>query len=384
MRSLLRRTAGPPTAPSRPATAPVRSAAVSMVLVVALTATGYAPDAASAQTATWYIATYTNDLLVWDEASEEIVDRITMEHFIPTRVVASEDRTRLYVQDATSEHIEVVDLATRRAIEDHTLSHDSVTVRIGGFAPHPSDERAVVMAKRYTKRIDRYVVEGPFLWEYDLTTRQVTDTIPWPDGEVYDRGVGFRYAPDGETLYFFTDDIVVVDAETYEEIDRWEISQPLEPGLGRPGFGVLPGTYDEAGVSTGIFRMLDPIQNRRMMGIAEVRLADEEVDFYTLGPAEPVGSFTLAPGGEKAYALYTTIGAYEFWEFDLVGQRVARKVPFPGRPRMSLQVSADGERLFVFQAGNTIDVYDADTFQLLRTVAFDEDMIGVAIIPEEQ
>lgn len=340
----------------------------------------HAPATAQA-TATWYIATYTNDVLVWDEASEEVVDRITMSNFIPTRVLVSEDETRLYVQEASGERIEVVDLESREPIDELTLSHDSVTVRIDGFAPHPSNEKAVLFVKRYTKKIDRYEVEGPFLLEYDMTDHEVTDTIPWPDDEPRDRGVGFRYSPDGDLLYFFVEDIIAVDADSYDEVDRWEISRPLEPGLGNTGFGVFPGTYDEAGVSTGIFRVRDPIQNRSMMGVAEVRLADQEVDFYTLGPSEPVSSFTLAPSRDKAYALYSTIGEYQIWEFDLEGRRVARKHPFAGRPRMSLQVSADGERLFIYRAGNTIDVHDAQTFERLRTVAFDEDMIGVAVVP---
>lgn len=339
---------------------------------------------ASAQTATWYIATYTNDVLVWDEASEEVVDRIAMNNFIPTRVLVSDDKTRLYVQEASGQKMEVVDVAAREVIDEITLSRDNVTVRIDGFEPHPSNERAVLMVKRYTALVDRYEVEGPFLLEYDLRTKEVTDTIPWPDDEPRDRGVGFQYSPDGEILYFFVEDIIAVDADSYEEVDRWEISQPLEPGLGRPGFGVQPDTYDVPGVATGLFRMQDPIQNRSMMGIAEVRLAEQEVDFYTLGPSEPVSSFTMAPNREKAYGLYTTIGGYEFWEFDLANRAVSRKVPFAGRPRMSLQVSADGERLLIYRAGNTIDVYDAGTFEHLRTVSFDEDMIGVAIVPGDR
>lgn len=361
-----------------------RIAQVTLVAVVALAGLGVAPSPATTQTATWYIATYTNDVLVWDEATEEVVDRITMRNFIPTRIQLNESRTRLYVGEASGERVEVVDLESREAVDEITLSHDSVTVRINSFAPHPSDERAVMMVKRYTGLVDRYVVEGPFLLEYDLAAKEVTDTIPWPDDEPRDRGVGFRYSPDGETLYFFVEDIIAVDAETYDEIDRWEISEPLEPGLGRSSFGVSPGTYDAEGVATGLYRMRDPIQSRGMMGIAEVRLADQEVDFYTLGPSEPVGSFTLAPSRDRAYALYSSIGRYEFWEFDLEGRRVARKVPFSGRPRMSLQVSADGERLFIYRAGNTIDVFDAASFEHLRTVAFDEDMIGVAIVPGER
>ena len=46
----------------------------------------------------------------------------------------------------------------------------------------------------------------------------------------------------------------------------------------------------------------------------------------------------------------------------------------------------DGTKLYVHIAGNTIDVYDAETFSLLRTVEFDEDMtLGYrAIIPQNE
>jgi hypothetical protein len=49
---------------------------------------------------------------------------------------------------------------------------------------------------------------------------------------------------------------------------------------------------------------------------------------------------------------------------------------------MGLQVSADGLKLYIHVAGNTIDVYDSSTFEFLRTVTFDEDMTGVAVIPQ--
>ena len=356
-------------------TGPVRCACA-LVLLAAITPATLAAQAG----ARWYIGTYSNDLLVWDEASEQVVDRIEMRNFIPTGITLSEDMSRLYVREASGQVIEIVDVAAGEVIDDFTLSHDSVTVRINGFAPHPSGDRAVMEVMRYTKHVDRFTIEGPFVLEYDLRAKQVSDTVPLPDDE-QPGNVGFRYAPDGGTLYMFADDIVAVDAETYEEIDRWEISRPIEPGLGQTSFGVFSGTYDEPGVSTSLFRMTDPTQNRRMMGISRVRLSEQEVDFFTLGPAEPVGRFVLAPGGEKAYALLSEIGRYEFWEFDLVNERVSRRQPFEGRPRMGLQISADGSKLYVHVAGNTLDVYDSSTFELLRTVELDEDMTGVAIIP---
>ena len=339
------------------------------------------PLAAQAD-ARWYIATYSSHMLVWDEASEEVVGRIDMRHRIPTTVVMNEKQDRLYVKEATERTIEVVDLERGEVVDEYTLSEGNVTVRIKSFAAHPSDERAALFVKRYTKHRDRYQVEGPFILEYDLTTKTVTDTIPWPDGEQVEN-IDFKYSPDGETLYLFTDDIIAVDAETFEEVDRWQISDPLEPGLGRGSFGVSPGTYDEDGVATSLYRVTDPAQNRRMMGIARVRLSEKEVDFYTLGTSEPLTAFTVAPGGEKAFALYSEIGRYEFWEFDLVNRRVAQRVPFDGRPRMRLQVSADGEKLYIFEAGNTIDIYDSSSFEYLRSVTFDEDMtyLGIAVIP---
>jgi DNA-binding beta-propeller fold protein YncE len=314
---------------------------------------------AAQETARWYIGTYSNDLLVWDEASEQIVDRIGMNNFIPSGITVSESQNRLYVREARAETIEIVDLERNAVIDEFTLSERNVTVRINSFAPHPSDEKAVLFVRRHTKLRDRYVVEGPFILEYDLRSKQVTDTIPWPDGQKREN-VSFRYSPDGETLYFFTDHIIAVDADTYEEVDRWKISDPLEPGLGRTSFGTNSDTYDEPGVATS---------------------PEKEVDFFTVGPSESMRGFALAPGGKKAYSLLSLVGRYEFWEFDLETRRVSRQQPFAGRPRMGIRVSADGEKLYIFVAGNTIDIYDIHTFEYLRSVTLDEDMTGTAVIP---
>ena len=52
------------------------------------------------------------------------------------------------------------------------------------------------------------------------------------------------------------------------------------------------------------------------------------------------------------------------------------------RPRMTLGVSADGEHLFIYNAGNTIDVYDAETFDYIKQIVFDEDTTFEVMIPE--
>jgi hypothetical protein len=68
------------------------------------------------------------------------------------------------------------------------------------------------------------------------------------------------------------------------------------------------------------------------------------------------------------------VGKYEFWSFDLANRKLGPKAEFPGRPRMSLKVSSNGKLLYVHQAGNTIDVYDASNYKYQRTITLDADM----------
>ena len=198
-------------------------------------------------------------------------------------------------------------------------------------------------------------------------------TIPWPKGEERE-GVGMRFSPDGKLLYFFGDEILAYDTTDFKQVDKWDLSRPLEEGLGRLNFGFPEDLNEETGFYTSIFNMQDPVQNRRIMGIARVNLAKKNVDFFALGPATGVGSFTLAPGRQWGYGLHSEIGKYEFWSFDLANHKLGRRRSSPGGPRMSLKTSSNGKVLYIYSAGNTIDLYEAGTYKYLRTITLDADM----------
>jgi hypothetical protein len=119
--------------------------------------------------------------------------------------------------------------------------------------------------------------------------------------------------------------------------------------------------------------MTDPVQNRQMMGIARVNLVAKSIDFFTIGPQQNVGSFALAPDRKLAYGLSQQIGRYEFWTFDLEGRRLMNKSEFKGRPRMNLRASSNGKLLYIYNAGNTIDLYEAASYRYLRTITLDGD-----------
>jgi len=322
--------------------------------------------------ATIFVAAYDKAVHVIDEATMQVVDKIETTTGIPGDLLLSHDRKRFYVLEVQFEHVEVIDIETRQSIDAFTLSEGDVKVRINGLVVHPDETYALITVQEYVNRTDRFEVSDSKLLQYDLQTHEVMREIPWPD-EQQRRGAGMMFSPDGSHVYFFSRDILVLETEDFTEVDKWEISQPMEPGLGRFTPPLNASLYEEEGFFTGLFRMTDPVQGRRMMGIARVNLAARDVDFYMLGPSEPVG-FSLAPDRTKAYGLYSSgIGKHEFWTFDLVAHRVSSKRPFEGRPRMSLEVSSNGEQLYVYNAGNTIDVYDAATYRFIRRLELDAD-----------
>ena len=338
-------------------------------------------DAVSGGNGTFYTGGYQGDIHVIDERTLELVDRIETRHEIIGRFTISPNRKRLYVWDGHGINIEVIDLAERRSVDSFNLTDVDPWFRIRGLSVNPQETYALIVGKSRTKLLDRFEIGPNTIIRYDLQRHEVRDTIPWPDGHVRERGASFMFSPDGSLVYYQAEDMIVLESENFAEVDRWRISDEVEPGLGTVRPPLTESYYEEPGLFTGLVRVTDPINNRRMMGIARVNLAEKEMDFYTLGPNRPVSRFALAPGGKKAWALYTEIGHYEFWAIDLEEGRVTEQVRFDGRSRMGLTVSTNGELLYIHVAGNTIDVYDSETYEHLKTVDVGTDMIGWALVP---
>jgi hypothetical protein len=330
---------------------------------------------------TFYVGTYAKDVLVIDEGTFEVRDTIPVAVGIPYRMTLSTDRKRIYVTEPYMEKVEVLDLAARRSLGQFTLSTPGTQVRIWAMNVDPLDRFAVLLVKSYTRKLDRFEIGPPTLLRYDLATRQVTDTIPWPQGQQRENAQ-IIFSPDGRSMYFFSaDDVLVYDTETLRQVDRWELGRTLyEEGLGRIGAGFGTDIYEEPGFYTGLFRVTEPVNRRALMGVARVDLVNRSLDWYPLGPSESVG-FSLAPGRTRAYGIHNEIGNYEFWTFDLGNRRVESKVRFDGRPRMGLMVSSNGSQLYIGVAGSTIDRYDARTFQLLGTFDMGADMTRWILVP---
>ena len=359
----------------------MRTFVFAIALLLAAGAASQPTSELTGGTGTIYVGAFPSRVLVVDEATEQVVDEITMTlDGPPSDLLLSQDRNRLYMRDRTFEQIEVIDLQTRTTINTLTLSEGATKVRIRDFMVSPDERYVVLLLDAATKEIDRFAIAPRRLVQLNLATHEIIREIPWPDEE--ERvSVNMLFSPEGDLLYLFGDEILALETESFDVVDRWELSRIEEPGLGRFNFGFRPEPNEAPGFYSGIFRVQDPVQNRRLMGIARINLAEREVDFYTLGPDQPLSSFVVAPGREKAYAILSRIGHYEFWTFDLMGRRVENRQVIEGRPRMGLRPSTNGQLLYVHQAGATIDLYEASTYRHLRTIQLAGDMTNLLVVP---
>ena len=318
-----------------------------------------------------YIGTYAGTVQIFDEATETKTGEIKLQIGIPRALTLSQSRQKFYVLDAATEKIEIVDIPTRTTLSTFTLSEGNKKVRIRGFQVDPLERFLILLTRSATKQIDRYEISDIAMQFYDLAQKKITRTIPWPRGEEREF-VNIRFSPDGKLLYFFGDDVLILETTNFTEVDTWPLSRPIEPGLGRVNFGSVDDFNDDPGFFTGLFTTQDTIQNRRIMNLGRVNLVAKTIDLTPIGPAEGI-SFAMAPDRKKAWGLMQQIGRYEVWAFDVAQKKLISRTPFDGRPRMALRVSSNGKLLYVYQAGATIDVFDSTSYKKLRTIEMNAD-----------
>jgi len=272
----------------------------------------------------------------------------------------------------------VIDIATRQTIDTFTLSEPDRHVRALAYEVDPQHRYMVAVARTATRLADRFEIGQAVFIQYDLKEHKIVRTVPWTsDPEPHYYFVALRFSPDGKLLYVFSNEILVCDAATLRQIQSWDLSLPNEPGLGRFDLGSMDEWNDEPGYFTALFTMEDPVQKRKLLVVGRVNLGERTIDFFPVGPAPERGeaSFALSADRKQAYVLVQDTRHDELWTIDIAGRRRERKVEFDGRPRMALRSSSNGKILYIYEAGNTIDLYEAAGFKYLRTITLDTDMM---------
>src|SRR5262245_7702157 len=207
-------------------------APVAAMLVATTMLTAAAPVKLTGGNGMLYVGGWPNKIFAIDEASEKVAGTIEVASGVPTRMVMSKDRKRFYLVNSLAEQVEIIDVAGRKSIDHFTLSEGRKKVRIRSLTPDPLDRFVIMLVKAAEKNVDRFEISPPSLVVYDLKTHAVSRTIPWPNNEEREF-VNLMMSPDGKLLYFFADDVLIYDTTEFKQVDKWELSRPLEEGLGR-------------------------------------------------------------------------------------------------------------------------------------------------------
>ncbi|MGZ6187098.1 MAG: YncE family protein, partial [Candidatus Binataceae bacterium] len=131
---------------------------------------------AAAHGGTIFLPGYPDTILVIDEATRQIVEKIPSEIGIPTAIRQSYDRKKIYVTSNDRSGIEVIDIATRRVLDHFALNDGNHQYRINGVAPDPQDKLLYTVLREVVKQADRFEI-GKFKYAViDLAQRKIVRT----------------------------------------------------------------------------------------------------------------------------------------------------------------------------------------------------------------
>lgn len=343
----------------------------------AMAAAAPEPRAFSPGNGTIVVGSYSGHLTAVDEATGTFT-KIPLQTGPPFVVRLSPDRSRFYVQSANQERFEIVDVKTRQTLDTFTLSDQRRHVRALAFEADPKHQTMVIVARTATKLIDRWEIGPVEFLIYDLASHAVTRRVPWTiDPEPANYSIALRFSPDGRLLYIFGNEITVVDAATMAQVDTWDLAVPADPMLGRFEAGPWDDAEDPQGVVTSLFTMRDAVMKRKLLVVGRVDLAAKSLSTFAVGPAPVANSFGfhVAPDRTIAHLLLGDIGRHELWAIDMAEHRVRSRVEVPTRTRMQIRASSNGQALYFYEAGRTIEVYTADAKTRVRTIELDSDMM---------
>ena len=341
-----------------------------------------------------YIGTLDKKLLVIDEDKEEIVDQVPLGG-IPRTTALSVDRKTLYIF-TTQMLVETVDLEARKVISSFSIADPNTHLRLQGSAPDrinvgsqsrfaglavdPNGRYIYATMRVVVKDIDQYRVDPPQFVAIDLQDKKVAKAWPFPQD--LDQGFGFnatyKVSPDGKLLYVFQDDILVFDLATFKQVDRIALAQPEYPGATPYRLAANEDSFDAQDTVTSVFTSVDDIVHKGTLGLAKINLLTRKVDYFPIGPMLPMMGFQVSPDRKRGYSVMPKIGtganrSTEWWVWDLQKHDVIKKREFDSRPTFRFSVGGTGKKLYLYGAGSTLEIFDAETLDSRKLIYLNKD-----------
>jgi len=341
-----------------------------------------------AQAGTLYLPAYPSSVMVIDESTFKVLDRIPLVTGTPMTMRLSPDHKTLYVTTIDHNGFEVIDLATRKVTNHFVLNTPTKQYRLRGGAVDPQGKFFYTVSREIDQLSDHIEVAKPKYTVVDIAQQKIVKTVEMSKENENVNRAAFEVSPDGKYLYQFGPKITVLDTNNFKVVDTLDLAQPDSDAMENVRLGGELGLLSEPGVRMSVFTSTDPVVHNRIFGLARLDLATRQVDYKPIGPAPGgMAGLQVTPDKKTAYTVVTNgiLGnkTCEFWKFDLNTDRLAQKANLPCRARFSFGMSSDGKKLYIYGAGFEVEVYDTTTFKLENTWDLNNDitMAGIAVLP---
>jgi len=216
-------------------------------------------------------------------------------------------------------------------------------VRIRSVEPDPLQRFLMMVTASATKLVDRFRVGSPTLVQYDLKEHRNR-----PHHSVAERRRAAErehpvLRPTAKLMYLFTDqDVLITRRGGFTQVDKWELSKPLEEGFGRLEMGSRDVFNDEPGFLHWNLQRLRSGAAPPHDGHCARESGGEDRRFLH---ARSVQRRQLRDGAEPQGRLRPVrgYGRYEFWKFDLEHRKVRRPDRVSKGAAHGLKTSSNGK-----------------------------------------
>jgi DNA-binding beta-propeller fold protein YncE len=264
------------------------------------------------------------------------------------------DKKFLYV--VTKRHlIHKINLAEKQVVNTIDADGNGWDRFIYGFELAPDGKSAYVNLLSRTTRKGEAVVAPPMLAQIDLEDGRIIRSIEVPWGST-----ALVSVKNSTAMYVIGKDIVKIDVFT-KKMKMIGIYPMFEKK-----WNILP-LWDNAVENGGVF--MANYYTPDFMGLVSIDTGNGKISDTPLeGPPVFAYSVMRSPDKKKVYAVMD-----ELTVIDLETRSYEAVVPIPGGTNYAINVSSDGEKIYVSGGGATTTVYDADSLKPITVLQMETD-----------
>jgi hypothetical protein len=334
------------------------------------------------------VGVWPNKILVMDENDHRVVSVIELQSGVPEWLFASYDKRRM-VAITDHRNVEVIDLTTRKVMGHFPLVDEGRRPFVVNAAMGPRGRYFYVVLKSAIREVDRFTLEDARFYIIDIEQRKVAKVFDFP--KEFEGGFGFgdsgyKISEDEKLLYVFRDDILIFDLESFKQVDKIELSKPLHAGMFPISFAGEPDPNEDPGFVTSLFSATDPYSRRAVAGVVRVNLRTKQIELFPLGPTiRSRGRLYTSADRNRVYAVLVNNSQDpnrrpELYAFDLLTRRMIARAEFENRSRFTFMASGDKKKLYLYGPGPVMEIYNADTLKLERTLTLEGDITEVVVL----